>query len=229
MLVKTVNLNVAGARRARLAAAAALGLFLYGCGSPAPEKGPPTAAKKKSGRAPDVFRVRFDTSKGPFTVEVHRDWAPRGADHFYDLVETGYYNGNRFFRVVRNFVVQFGINGDPGTSRLWSQANIPDDPVRQSNRKGTITYAMRGPATRATQVFINLKNNAMLDKDGFVPFGAVVEGMDVVENLYKFYGDMPPRGEGPDPMKIEQEGNTYLERRFPRLDFVRKAAVAPAP
>jgi peptidyl-prolyl cis-trans isomerase A (cyclophilin A) len=201
-------------------------LLLGGC-SQAP---PPAPAKKVApASAPDVYRVKFETSKGDFEVEVTKAWAPRGASHFYDLVTSGYYDGDRFFRVVRNFIVQFGISGDPAKNRMWGQTAIPDDPASQSNRKGTITYARLGPHSRTTQVFINLKDNGKaLDKEGFAPFGKVVSGMDVVESLYGFYGEVAPRGSGPDPNLIQVQGNAYLESRFPRLDYVRKASLVPA-
>jgi peptidyl-prolyl cis-trans isomerase A (cyclophilin A) len=224
--MKTANsMTVAAAERPGVAAVVFLCLFGYGCGggAPLPEK---AAMKAPPARPPELYRVTFDTSKGPFVVEVTRAWAPRGADHFFDLVQTGFYDGARFFRVVRGYVVQFGVNGDPSTNRLWSTTAIPDDPVRQSNAKGTLTYAQRGPGSRTTQVFINLKDNKALDKDGFAPFGKVVSGMEVVEALYNSYGDMPPRGNGPDPQLIETQGNRYLETRFPRLDFIIKATLA---
>jgi len=141
-------------------------------------------------------------------------------------VKTGFYDGNRFFRYVRNFIVQFGINGDPKVNRLWSNANLPDDPVKQSNATGTVVYATSGPNTRSTQLFINLRNNAALDKQGFAPFGKVVAGMDVVEILYSSYGDMPAMGgQGPDPSKIETQGNDYLANNFARLDYIKKATI----
>jgi peptidyl-prolyl cis-trans isomerase A (cyclophilin A) len=212
--------------RFHAALAAALGLALCACSSaPPPEK---ETVKKAPERVPEVYRVQFDTSKGPFTVEVTRAWAPHGADHFYNLVHTGFYDGARFYRVVRNYVAQFGIAADPDLNRLWGSTAIPDDPVKESNRKGTLAFAMRGPGTRTTQVFINLKDNRALDKDGFAPFGVVVSGMEVVESLYNSYGDLPPRGAGPDPKLIETQGNAYLESRFPRLDVIRKATIEPA-
>jgi peptidyl-prolyl cis-trans isomerase A (cyclophilin A) len=183
----------------------------------------PAAATNE--RVPDVFQVNLDTSKGPVAIEVRRDWAPRGADHFYALVKTGFYDGNRFFRVVRNFVVQFGISGDPQLNRLWADANLPDDPVKQSNLKGTLTYAHLGPNSRSTQLFINLKDNKELDKQGFAPIGKVISGMDVVERLYSSYGEMAPRGQGPDPSQIELRGNAYLEDHFARLDYINKAVI----
>jgi peptidyl-prolyl cis-trans isomerase A (cyclophilin A) len=209
--------------RSRFAVACAL-LALAGCAKEEPAKAPGKAAVSE--KAPDLFRVNLDTSKGPVVIEVHRDWAPMGADHFYNLVKTGFYDDTRFFRVVRNFVVQFGINGDPKINRLWSNANLPDDPVKQKNVKGTVTYAKLGPNSRSTQLFINLKDNrAALDNAGFAPIGKVTEGMDVVESLYNSYGDMPPRGQGPDPAKIEIQGGEYLANHFPRLDFIKKATI----
>jgi peptidyl-prolyl cis-trans isomerase A (cyclophilin A) len=184
----------------------------------------PAAAKPE--KAPDVYHVQLDTSKGPIDLEIHRDWAPRGADHFYELVSSGFFDDSRFFRVVRDFVVQFGINGDPQTNQLWSAGALPDDPPKEHNVKGTLTFATRGPNTRTTQLFINLADNRKsLDGRGFTPIGKVAAGMDVVESLYSFYGDMPPAGQGPDPSLIQQQGNSYLENRFPRLDFIKKAVI----
>lgn len=182
-------------------------------------------APKAPRKPPDQYRVKFETTKGDFIVEVYRDWAPRGADHFFELVEAKFYDGVRFHRVVRGFVCQFGINGNPKTQQLWSTLQIPDDPVKEKNRKGTIAYAMRGPNTRTTQVFINLRDNLDLDKSGFAPFGKVVEGMEVVESLYYSYGEVAPRGGGPDPTQIELQGNQYLDRQFPRLDSIQRAVV----
>jgi peptidyl-prolyl cis-trans isomerase A (cyclophilin A) len=198
------------------------------CSSP-PEEPKKQAAAPKNEPTPDVFRVKLDTSKGPVTIEVHRDWAPKGVDHFYTLVKLGYYDGDRFFRAVRSFV-QFGINGDAKTNQLWSTAYISDDPVKESNVRGSVTYATDGPNRRTTQLFINLRDNKSLDKQGFAPIGKVVEGMDVVESLYSAYGEMPSRGgQGPDPNKIQVEGNDYLANRFPRLDYIRKATLIPNP
>jgi peptidyl-prolyl cis-trans isomerase A (cyclophilin A) len=188
--------------------------------------------KKEAGVAPlnepvpDVFHVKLDTSKGMIVIEVHRDWAPAGAAHFFQLVKLGFYDGARFFRVVRGFVVQFGINGDPQTNAMWATATLPDDPVKQHNVTGTVSYAMLGPNTRNTQLFINLADNRQsLDRQGFAPIGKVVVGMPVVLDLYSFYGDVPPRGPGPDPTRIQQQGNDYLDSHFPRLDFIKKASV----
>ena len=207
------------------AIAAAL-TVLAGCSSPEPAK-KEAAAPKKAEKAPDVYTVLMDTSKGPVAIEVHRDWAPRGADHFYNLVQTEFYNNARFFRVVRNFVVQFGIAARPETQRLWENIQLPDDPVTQHNVRGTITFANRGPNTRSTQVFINLRDNRQsLDKTGFAPFGKVTEGMDVVDSFYNSYGDLPQQGgNGPDPGQIQARGNEYLEMRFPRLDYIKTAKI----
>jgi peptidyl-prolyl cis-trans isomerase A (cyclophilin A) len=203
---------------------AAAGLTLAGCSSTNETK-KTAPAEKKTEHAPDVYKVNLDTSKGPVVIEVHRDWAPFGADHFYSLVKIRYFDGVRFYRVVRHFVAQFGINGDPEMNRIWATANLPDDRVKQSNIKGTVTYAAAGPNTRATQLFINLKDNKSLDKQGFAPIGKVVSGMDVVESFWNSYGEMAPTGQGPDPTKIEAQGNEYLEGRFPRLDYIRKATI----
>ena len=180
-------------------------------------------------RAPNAFRVRFDTTKGPFVVEVHRDWAPRGADRFYNLAKVGFFDEIRFFRVIAGFMVQFGIQGDPAVAAAWREAQIQDDPVKQSNRRGMVTFATAGPNTRTTQVFINFKDNAGLDGQGFTPFGQVVEGMSVVDSLFSGYGEGQPRGGGPDQGRLQMEGNAYLKREFPKLDAVKTAKVIAAP
>lgn len=181
----------------------------------------------KNEKAPDVFNVNFDTSKGTVIVEIHRAWAPNGVDHFYTLVKSGFYDGTRFFRVLRDFVAQFGINGDPKTNALWATATIPDDPVKQSNVRGTLTYAASGmPNSRSTQLFFNLRTNANLDNSGFAPIGQITQGMDVVDSFYNSYGEMTPAGgQGPDPAQIGTQGNEYLQAHFPRLDFVKKATI----
>jgi peptidyl-prolyl cis-trans isomerase A (cyclophilin A) len=176
--------------------------------------------------APGTYKVKFDTSAGTFVVEVHRDWAPNGADRFYNLVKNGFYDNCRFFRVISNFMVQFGINGDPAVSAAWRNARIPVDPVKESNKRGYITYAMGAtPDTRTTQVFINFKNNSNLDGLGFAPFGEVVSGMDVVDKIYSGYGEGAPRGNGPDQGRIQMEGNAYLTKDFPKLDYIKQATL----
>jgi peptidyl-prolyl cis-trans isomerase A (cyclophilin A) len=175
--------------------------------------------------APAVYKAKFDTSKGTFVIEVHRDWAPNGAERFYNLVNNGFYDNARFFRVISGFMVQFGINADPKISAVWREARIKDDPVRQSNKRGLITFATAGPNTRTTQVFINFADNNMLDGQGFAPFGQIVSGMSVVDALYNGYGEGAPRGQGPDQGRIQREGNAYLTAEFARLDYIRKASI----
>lgn len=175
--------------------------------------------------APATFKAKFATSRGDFVVEVRREWAPLGADRFYNLVKNGYFDGVRFFRVVSGFMVQFGISGDPALNSIWREARIPDDPVKQPNKRGYITFATAGPNSRTTQVFINFKDNVFLDGMGFAPFGQVVKGMEVVDKLYADYGEGAPQGNGPNQMRIQAEGNAYLEREFPKLDHVVKATL----
>ena len=176
-------------------------------------------------KALDVYKVKFDTSQGTFEIEVHRDWAPNGADRFYNLAKNGFYNDARFFRVIKGFMVQFGINGNPKISQVWRNANIPDDPVEESNLRGFVTFATAGPNTRTTQVFINYGDNPSLDGQGFAPFGKVVSGLDVVQHLYSNYGEGAPRGGGPDQSRVQTEGNAYLQKNFPQLDYIKKATI----
>jgi peptidyl-prolyl cis-trans isomerase A (cyclophilin A) len=204
-------------------AALALGLVAGANAASAGNLSDPAALNAK---APAVYQAKFDTSKGPFVVEVHRDWAPRGADRFYNLVKNGFYDNARFFRVIEGFMVQFGINGDPSVAGAWRDADIKDDPVKQSNERGTITFATAGPNTRTTQVFINFGDNAGLDGQGFSPFGKVVSGMEVVDSLYGGYGEGAPNGNGPDQGRIQSQGNAYLEQDFPKLDFIKTATIA---
>jgi peptidyl-prolyl cis-trans isomerase A (cyclophilin A) len=186
--------------------------------------GNPAALKDQ---APPVYRVDFDTTKGPFTVEVHRDWAPVGADRFYNLVKNGFYDNTRFFRVIEGFMVQFGVNGDPKVAAAWKGARLKDDPVKVSNKRTFITFATAGPNTRTTQVFISYGDNSNLDGQGFAPFGQVVSGMKVVDSLYSGYGEGAPGGRGPDQSKVQAEGNAYLSSAFPNLDYIKKATIAP--
>lgn len=181
---------------------------------------------KLNATAPDQYDVSFETSKGVFVISVTRDWAPVGADRFYNLVKNGFYDDVRFFRVVPNFVVQFGMSGDPKITEIWQKATIKDDPVKETNKSGTITFATSGPDSRTTQVFINLRDNNRLDDMGFSPFGAVTEGIDVVTKLYSGYGDGAPRGRGPSQQQITMEGNAYLDKNFSELDKIVKATIS---
>jgi peptidyl-prolyl cis-trans isomerase A (cyclophilin A) len=176
-------------------------------------------------QAPASYKARFETSKGTFVIQVTRSAAPNGADRFYNLVKNGYFDDVRFFRAIAGFMVQFGINGDPALNAKWRVARIPDDRVTQSNTRGTITFATSGPNARTTQVFINFADNSQLDRMGFAPFGRVVSGMDVVDKLYTGYGEGAPNGAGPDQNRIQFEGNAYLAKSFPRLDYVKKATI----
>lgn len=170
--------------------------------------------------APEQYFVQFNTTEGPFVLEINRSWAPRGADRFFNLVRHGYYNGAHFFRVIPGFVVQFGLPADPALAEIWTDQQMDDDPVTQENLPGTISFASAGPDTRTTQVFINLGDNRRLDSLGFAPMGRVVEGMDIVRNLYSGYGEGPPRGNGPSQDLIEEGGATYLNAEFPEMDSV---------
>ncbi len=174
--------------------------------------------------APAEYRAAFDTSAGPFVILVHRSWAPKGADRFYNLVKNGFFDNTRFFRVLPNFMVQFGINGDPSIQGPWRNANLQDDPVTQSNKRGMITFAQAAtPNTRTTQVFINFKDNSFLDRQGFAPFGEVVSGMEAVDKINAEYKELPDQG------LIQRQGNTYLTKNFPKLDYVKKATIQKAP
>jgi peptidyl-prolyl cis-trans isomerase A (cyclophilin A) len=176
-------------------------------------------------KAPETYKAKFDTSKGVFVVEVHREWAPLGADRFYNLVKNGFYNNVRFFRVLTGFMAQFGMSGTPAVQKVWGAPaqNLKDDPVKQSNKRGYITFANAGPSSRSTQVFINMVDNTFLDPEAmhFAPFGQVVEGMDVVDMLYTGYG----RQNVPDQGRITNEGNVYLTKEYPKLDFVKTATI----
>jgi peptidyl-prolyl cis-trans isomerase A (cyclophilin A) len=178
-------------------------------------------------QAPATYRAQFDTTKGTFVIQVTREWAPRGADRFYNLVKGGYYNNVRFFRVISGFMAQFGMHGTPEVQRNWSTARLPDDPVKQGNTRGRVVFAHAGPNTRTTQVFINYRDNSSsLNNQGFAAFGEVVSGMDVVDKLHSGYGDGPPGGRGPAQQRIASEGNAYLEKSFPNLDYIKSATLA---
>ena len=220
-----------------IALSAASAVALAGCSSPsepkkeqpgaeaAPPKDVPAPQKEEapasfSVRAPATFDVTLDTTKGPVVVEIHRDWAPIGADHFYQLVKSGYFDGCRFFRVVPHFIVQFGLAGDPAVTNKWDSPSLADDPVLRHNSRGTLVYATAGANTRTTQLFINTVDNTQsLDPQGFAPFGNVVSGMEAVDAIYPGYGDSPDQG------AIKRQGNAYLLPQFPKLDYIRKATI----
>ena len=190
---------------------------------------PAEAAKKKllnpaqlNEKAPETFKAKFTTSKGDFIIEVTRAWSPNGADRFYNLVKNGYYNDCRFYRVVSNFMVQFGINGDPALNQVWYKARIADDPVKESNKRGYVTFAMTDqPNSRTTQIFINYKDNAFLDSQRFAPFGRVIEGMDAVDSFYSEYRENTTSKQP----QIQSEGNAYLKKEFPKLDYIKSASI----
>jgi peptidyl-prolyl cis-trans isomerase A (cyclophilin A) len=177
--------------------------------------------------APESFRVRFTTTRGEFVVEARREWAPNGVDRFFNLVNIGFFDDARFFRVLEGFVAQFGINGDPEVMARWRGATIRDDPVVKGNARGRVVFAQTGsPDSRTTQMFINTADNARsLDPLGFAAVGEVVEGMDVVDALYAGYGEGAPRGRGPDQSRIQTRGNAYLSAEFPQLDHIETAVV----
>lgn len=182
----------------------------------------PTAAQVTDEQAPPTFRARFETSQGPFVIEVQREWAPFAADRFYTLVRRGFYDDARFFRVLNGFMAQFGLNGDPKIQGEYALANLLDEPPKQSNLRGFASFAKESsPNTRYTMVFINDKDNSYLDADGFAPFGQVVTGMEIVEKLYSGYG----RQNVPDQRRIKSEGNAYLTAEYPKLDFIKTARI----
>ena len=178
--------------------------------------------------APETFKVNLKTTKGDVVLQVNRAWSPHGADRFYNLVKNGYYKDIAFFRVIDGFMAQFGIHGDPKLNTVWRDASIPDDPKGvQSNTRGRVSFATRGPNTRTVQLFINFGNNGNLDGMGFTPFAEVVSGMEVIDNLYKGYGEGAPRGMGPDQGRLQAQGNPYLRTEFDKLDYLVAAEIAP--
>lgn len=183
------------------------------------------APDKATEKAPDKYKVKFDTTKGDIVIEVNRNWAPKGADRFYNLVKIGYFEDIAFFRVVDGFMAQFGIHGEPDVNKAWRGARIDDDPVEESNKRGYVTFATSGKDSRTVQMFINYGDNSRLDAQGFSPFGKVVEGMDVVDKLYKGYGEGAPRGRGPSQGRIQAQGNSYLKADFPKLDYIKSASL----
>ena len=175
--------------------------------------------------APSTYKAKFETTKGDFVVQVHRDWAPAGADRFYNLVKIGFYEKAAFFRTIDGFMSQFGISGYPEVSAVWREAKIQDDPVRESNTRGRVTFATAGPNTRTTQLFVNYRDgNARLDQSGFAPFGEVVEGMDVVDSLHKT-GEGHPAGPGPSQGLLQSRGGAYVEAKFPKIDSIKKVTI----
>jgi len=180
---------------------------------------------KATEQAPETYRVKLDTTKGPVVLEVMRAWAPKGADRFYNLVKAGFYNDVAFFRVINGFMAQFGIHGDPAISAKWRNARIPDDPVRQSNLRGFVSFAMGGPNTRTTQLFINYGDNSRLDRMGFPPFARVIQGMENIDLLYSEYGEGAPNGGGPNQQIVQMKGNEYLRKDFPNLDYIKTATI----
>jgi peptidyl-prolyl cis-trans isomerase A (cyclophilin A) len=179
-------------------------------------------------KAPAEYEVKFVTTSGEFTVKVTRAWAPNGADRFYNLVKHHFYDGAAFFRVLPGFMAQFGISAYPEVSRVWETAVIKDDPIVQSNHRGFVSFATAGPNTRTTQVFINYGNNEALDRSGFSAFAVVTDGMDVVDKLYKGYGEGAPDGNGPNQALITSRGRAYLQKDFPLLDTIKSATLVPA-
>jgi peptidyl-prolyl cis-trans isomerase A (cyclophilin A) len=184
-----------------------------------------TDPSKLTEKAPDTFKAQFDTTKGKFTVEVTRSLSPNGADRFYNLVRSGYFKDLAFFRVIPGFMAQFGIHGDPKVSATWRKASISDDPVKGSNTRGTLTFATAGPNTRTTQFFINFGDNVRLDSMGFSQFGKVTEGMDVVDKINGEYGEGAPGGRGPRQDRVQTEGNAYLKKDFPNLDYIKSVTI----
>jgi len=179
--------------------------------------------------SPAVYRAEVTTGRGRFVIEVHRVWAPRGADRFHYLVKNGFYDGAAFFRVLPGFIAQFGVNADPAVTAVWKTRRFPDDPATHSNLRGTVTFASAGPGTRTSQLFINTGDNKQLDGLGFAPLGRVISGMGVVDSLYGGYGEGAPDGTGPDQGRLAKEGGAYLSREFPELDVIRSARLVPVP
>lgn len=197
--------------------------------APASQKAAPKAAPAPSllnpnslrAKAPETFKVKFTTTKGDVVMQVNRSWAPRGADRFYNLVKNGFFTNAAFFRVLPRFVAQFGISARPDVAAAWENAKIPDDPVTQSNKRGTLCFATAGPNTRTTQIFINYSDNASLDTQGFAPFAVITEGMEVVDKFFSGYGESPDQGQ------ITAKGKAYLDQKFPNLDRIITAMVLP--
>lgn len=224
-MIENRKLNRPWTRRQALllATTAVFTLVPAACGAP------PRAAVRHV-TAPPEYKVLLQTTKGDVVILVHREWSPLGADHFYELVRAGYYNNNAFFRAIKNFVVQFGMNGDPKLTARWSEKPIKDDPSpKVPNKTGSVVFAQTSqPNSRTTHIFINIGDNSdHLDSMGFTPFGEVIQGLDNVMNLYMDYGDAPPEGSGPDQDALAKGGNAYLKEHFPKLDYIVKATIVP--
>jgi len=207
-------------------------LAATGCGGESGEttEGPPPnplmQPENFSATAPETFVARFATTKGVIRIQVVREWAPLGADRFYNLVRGGYYDGGTFHRVMEGFMAEFGIHGDPWVNQFWRQATLDDEPVRKPNTRGRVSFSKNQPNTRTVQVFINADENRSLDGQGFSPFGEVIEGMEVVEALYSDYGESPTRGgEGVYAAMAIAKGDEYLNEEFPLLDRIERAVV----
>lgn len=180
--------------------------------------------EKAKERAPETFRVRLDTTKGPMTLEITRAWSPNGADRFYNMAKLGFLQDVAIFRVIDGFMMQTGIHGDPTVSAKWREARIPDDPPAGiSNKRGMVSFATAGPDSRTTQFFFSFGDNSFLDGGGFTPFAKVVEGELVLDKIYRGYGESPPKGRGPDQGRVQLEGNAYLKSEFPNLDYIKSA------
>jgi len=204
----------------RLLAAACLLLLASCSATPPPHK---ARQQQPPAEMPALWKARFETSQGPFVIEVRKEWAPKGTERFWKLVTSRFFDDSRFYRVRPGFIVQFGIAGDPAVQSLWNAAPLADDPRRESNLRGTVSFAQAGPGSRRTQVFVNLKDNRALDRDGFAPFGRVIEGIELFDKLYAGYGEWSPPGRGPEAARIQTQGNAYLDAQFPRLDRIVKA------
>lgn len=198
----------------------------------APAKKAPAAASASllnpssaTAQAPDKYMVKLETTKGDVMIEVNRAWAPKGADRFYNLVKMGFYDDVAFFRVIPGFMAQVGISGDPKVTAAWRTARIPDDPVKESNKRGMVTFATSGKDSRTTQFFINFVDNSRLDGMGFSPFGKV-QNMDIMDKIHGGYGEGAPRGRGPSQGLLSTQGNDYLKKQFPELDYIKKATIA---
>ena len=227
--MKAINLLCAFSLFAAVVAAKADDTTTNTPAAPAATASPGFADPSKlTATAPDTFKAQFNTTKGKIVIEVTRSLSPNGADRFYNLVKSGYFSDIAFFRVIPGFMCQFGIHGDPAVSAKWRDANISDDPVKGSNTRGTITFATAGPGTRTTQLFINFGDNVNLDGMGFSPFGKVVEGMDIVDKINGEYGEGAPGGAGPNQQTVQMEGNAYLKKDFPNLDYIKSASIVTA-